>query len=101
MSSKKNKPASTKNPIKNNRLGAMTERFGAREEGGIVRCDACPVLCRIRPERSGACGRYANVEGELARVDPLIILENSSDSGSPVVPFVDSSKEWNLSLIHI
>ena len=27
-----------------------TEMFGAREgNGGIIRCDACPVLCRIRP----------------------------------------------------
>ncbi|MAD91700.1 MAG: 6-hydroxynicotinate reductase [Gammaproteobacteria bacterium] len=77
----------------------MTERFGAREKDNIVRCDACPVLCRIRPERSGACGRYANIGGELARVDPLIILENSSDSDTEVVPFADSSKNWNGSLV--
>ena len=38
-----------------------TEMFGAREgNGGILRCDACPVLCRIRPGRTGACDRYAN-----------------------------------------
>jgi len=99
MTLKKNKPTNHKNPLENNGLVAMTERFGAREEGGIVRCDACPVLCRIRPERSGACGRYANVEGELARIDPLVILENSSDSENSVVPFVDSSKEWNGNLV--
>ena len=35
-----------------------------------MRCDACPVLCRIRPGRAGACDRYANVDGKLVRVDP-------------------------------
>ena len=27
----------------------------AERTAGIVRCDACPVLCRIRPGRAGAC----------------------------------------------
>ena len=27
----------------------------AERSAGIVRCDACPVLCRIRPGRAGAC----------------------------------------------
>ena len=44
-----------------------TEIFGAREADGIIRCDACPVLCRIRPGKSGACDRYANLEGQLVR----------------------------------
>ena len=26
----------------------------AEAKAGIVRCDACPVLCRIRPGRAGA-----------------------------------------------
>ena len=41
---------------------------------GIVTCDACPVLCRIRPGRLGACDRYGNVEGRLARTAPLVVL---------------------------
>src|SRR5260221_14614149 len=41
---------------------------------GIVRCDACPVLCRIRPGRAGACDRYANEDGKLVWVDPLVLL---------------------------
>ena len=46
-----------------------TALFGAREGNeGIVRCDACPVLCRIRPGRAGACSRYANQDGALVRV---------------------------------
>ncbi len=43
-------------------------------EPGIVTCDACPVLCRIRPGKTGACDRYGNVEGRLARMDPLTVL---------------------------
>ena len=44
----------------------------AERGAGIVRCDACPVLCRIRPGRAGACDRYANEDGKLLRVDPLV-----------------------------
>ena len=44
-------------------------KFGAAEADGIIRCDACPVLCRIRPGRSGACSRYANDDGVLVRTD--------------------------------
>ncbi len=65
-----------------------TEIFGAREADGIIRCDACPVLCRIRPGKAGACDRYANLEGQLVRTDPVVLL-NRSDR---VVPFID--QEW-------
>ena len=50
---------------------ALTE---AERSAGIVRCDACPVLCRIRPGRAGACDRYANEDSKLIRVDPLVLL---------------------------
>ena len=55
-------------------LEARSKKFGAAEEDGIVRCDACPVLCRIRPGRAGACSRYANEDGQLVRVDPVVVL---------------------------
>ena len=46
---------------------AILAREKAREmtddRTGIVVCDACPVLCRIRPGRTGACDRYGNVGG--------------------------------------
>lgn len=71
----------------------MTERFGAREEGGIVRCDACPVLCRIRPGRTGACSRYANENGALVRTDPVVLLERVRAEGGAVVPF--ASGPWD------
>jgi hypothetical protein len=41
---------------------------------GVVTCDACPVLCRIREGKTGACDRYGNVAGVLARMDPLTVL---------------------------
>ena len=47
---------------------------GVRAPGGdIVTCDACPVLCRIRLGKTGACDRYGNVDGRLARMDPLVL----------------------------
>ena len=48
-------------------------------EPGIVTCDACPVLCRIRPGKTGACDRYGNVEGALARMDPLTVAVRSPE----------------------
>lgn len=41
---------------------------------GQIICDACPVLCRIKLGRSGACDRYANVDAVLTRVDPLLVM---------------------------
>jgi 6-hydroxynicotinate reductase len=43
-----------------------------------VECDACPVLCKITEGRSGACDRYANVDGVLTRVDPIVLMQRSS-----------------------
>jgi len=66
-----------------------TELFGAREGNeGIVRCDACPVLCRIRPGRAGACSRYANADGRLVRTDPLVLMERAAET----VPFL--ARDW-------
>ena len=45
-----------------------------------IECDACPVLCQITEGRSGACDRYANVQGVLTRVDPLLLLKSSEPS---------------------
>ena len=59
---------------------------------GNVRCDACPVLCIIRPGKTGACDRYANVGGQLARVDPLVIAQKVIEQDGQVVRFLD--REW-------
>jgi 6-hydroxynicotinate reductase len=66
---------------------SRSNQFGAAEADGIVRCDACPVLCRIRPGRPGACSRYANEDGRLVRTDPVVLLTQTLDAGGAVVPF--------------
>ncbi|MCO4054772.1 MAG: 6-hydroxynicotinate reductase [Bosea sp.] len=72
---------------------ARSAKLGVSEGDGIVRCDACPVLCRIRPGRSGACSRYANVAGELVRTDPVLLLHQTVEGGGKLVEFAGT--DWN------
>ncbi len=76
---------------------ARSKKFGAAEDSGIIRCDACPVLCRIRPGRAGACSRYANQDGVLVRTDPALALAHVVDAGGAVVPFAEA--EWDGKLL--
>ena len=77
-----------------------TSVFGAREGNeGIVRCDACPVLCRIRPGRAGACSRYANRDGELVRTDNLLLTQQVADDDGALVPFLDQAADWDGTLL--
>ena len=74
----------------------MTEAAtGAKSasEAGVVTCDACPVLCRIRLGRTGACDRYGNVESVLTRMDPLVLAEKVIDQEGELVPFL-ANPEW-------
>jgi hypothetical protein len=80
----------------------QTEKFGAREADGVIRCDACPVLCRIPPGKSGACDRYANDNGQLIRTDPLLLMQRTLDQGGDVVPFHPSDNaadSWDYTLL--
>ena len=61
------------------------------DEASLVRCDACPVLCRIRDGRAGACDRYANIDGRLTRLDPLVVAERSDK----LVPFMEGTEAWD------
>ena len=72
-----------------------TPRRAAADGGSIVRCDACPVLCRIREGRAGACDRYANVGGTLTRVDPLLVTERAET----LVPFLEGAEAWDGDVI--
>jgi hypothetical protein len=74
-------------------LAARAKKFGAAEGEGIVRCDACPVLCRIRPGRAGACARYANENGQLVRTDPVVLMQRALDEGGKLAPFAGC--EWD------
>jgi 6-hydroxynicotinate reductase len=65
-----------------------------------IRCDACPVLCYIRPGMAGACDRYANRNGELVRVDPHVLLERTLEDGGEVVPFMSRTPEWTGDIVN-
>src|SRR5260221_14140837 len=59
-----------------------------------IRCDACPVMCYIKPGAAGACDRYANHNGELVRVDPHIVLDRTVSHGGRLVPF-QAGGDWD------
>src|SRR5215467_16240655 len=82
---------------------ACVQRFLRKQEIRVaddaIRCDACPVLCYIKPGRTGSCDRYANHDGQLVRLDPHVVLERSVSRGESVVPFLGESRDWDGSLV--
>jgi 6-hydroxynicotinate reductase len=64
-----------------------------------IRCDACPVLCYIKPGRTGSCDRYGNVEGQLVRLDPHVVLDRALERGESVVPFLEKARDWDGALV--
>ncbi len=68
--------------------------IGEKVVADKIRCDACPVMCYIAPGRTGACDRYANHEGKLLRVDPLVILEKRRETEGAIVPFLGRNEPW-------
>src|SRR5580658_3753288 len=71
----------------------------AKPEDDAIRCDACPVLCYIKPGRTGACDRYANDNGQLIRIDPHVVLDRAVSRGDSVVPFLDHNREWHGNIV--
>jgi 6-hydroxynicotinate reductase len=67
--------------------------------GDKIRCDACPVMCYIKPGAAGACDRYANHDGQLVRVDPHIVLERTVEHGGRVVPF-QAVGDWDGKIVN-
>ena len=66
--------------------------------GDKIRCDACPVMCYIKPGAAGACDRYANHDGQLVRVDPHVVLERTVSHGGRLVPF-QAGGDWDGSIV--
>ncbi|HMM50910.1 MAG TPA: 6-hydroxynicotinate reductase [Burkholderiaceae bacterium] len=69
-------------------LPPIQERARPRNErmaADKIECNACPILCQIGPGRTGACDRYANHEGTLVRVDPVVMLRRQISDGEPVL----------------
>jgi 6-hydroxynicotinate reductase len=74
--------------------------IGEKVMADKIRCDACPVMCYIAPGRTGACDRYANHDGKLLRVDPLVIIEKRRAEDGPVVPFLGRNEPWDGDIIN-
>src|SRR6201997_1329316 len=74
----------------------LTEPTAADDK---IRCDACPVMCYIKPGAAGACDRYANHDGQLVRVDPHILLERTVSHGGRLVPF-QKTGDWDGKIVH-
>ncbi len=66
--------------------------FAGAATGKII-CNACPVLCNISEGRSGACDRYANLQGVLTRLDPLVLLKKPIHSTSSAMPPEEAEPE--------
>ena len=62
-----------------------------------IRCDACPVMCYIAEGKSGACDRYANKNGQIIRLDPLVILNRCIENGMKIKPFLN--EDWDGEII--
>ena len=77
----------------------MPDAIPNTPDNDAIRCDACPVLCYIKPGRAGSCDRYANANGQLVRVDPHVILDHALSQGGPVVPFLDQARKWDGGIV--
>src|SRR5215469_16290013 len=64
-----------------------------------IRCDACPVLCYIKPGRLGSCDRYGNQDGKLVRIEPHVVLDRAKSRGETVVPFLERDREWDGNMV--
>jgi 6-hydroxynicotinate reductase len=72
------------------RTDGLPEFVAPRKEGmaaSKVECNACPVLCQISPGRAGACDRYANQDGMLVRIDPVLLLRRQGADDEPALAF--------------
>ena len=64
-----------------------------------VNCDACPILCRISPGKTGSCGRYGNADGILIRTDPVVLANKVQAGQGEMVPFLGEPGSWDGSLL--
>ena len=89
----------TKLPALPHRIWKLLQRLKMQKSKLIekIRCDACPIMCFIAEGKYGACDRYANKNGKIVRLDPLLILNNCINSGMKIKPFLNT--EWNGEII--
>ncbi|MBV8628087.1 MAG: 6-hydroxynicotinate reductase, partial [Paraburkholderia sp.] len=76
--------ASTPGPTVLEKAAPRSERMASNK----IECNACPVLCQISEGRTGACDRYANADGRLIRVDPVVFVSRAiSEEERPAIEF--------------
>ena len=93
--------AETPAPVNEGDQAASAAQARAKSAAKIE-CNACPVLCQISVGRSGACDRYANHEGVLIRVDPVLVLSRALKANEPaLVPFAPGASDtaWSGDLV--
>lgn len=82
-------PVLDRAPLRNQRMAADK-----------VECNACPVLCQISRGKAGACDRYANADGVLVRVDPVLLLRKAMAAPeAALVPFAAEDQAWDGALL--
>src|SRR5215468_1206131 len=81
------------------RFSKPNDRRSRVADDDAIRCDACPVLCYIKPGRTGACDRYGNRDGQLVRLDPHVLLDRAVARGESVVPFLEREREWDGNVV--
>jgi hypothetical protein len=78
----------------------VPDRTSEPASDDTIRCDACPVLCYIKPGRTGSCDRYANHDGKLVRLDPHVLLDQAVSRGDSLVPFLERNEVWDGNLVN-
>ena len=85
--------ASTPGPTVLEKAAPRSERIASNK----IECNACPVLCQISEGRTGACDRYANADGRLIRVDPVVFLSRAAGSPEAIASNADTTVEFGAS----
>ena len=85
--------ASTPGPTVLEKAMPRSERMASNK----IECNACPVLCQISEGRTGACDRYANADGRLIRVDPVVFLSRAARSPEAITNSAESTVEFGAS----
>ena len=81
------------------RAAILRSRRVTRVADDAIRCDACPVLCYIKPGQNGVvrplceCGRPTRASGSARRAGSGGVARES------VVPFLRKAREWDGSLV--
>src|ERR1700685_3841721 len=69
-----------------------------------IRCDACPVMCYIKPGAGGACDRSANHDGQLVHQPDVFVTAIGAGTTYPdykPAPFIVSSEIDGVDMVTV